>query len=127
MFRRVHDKSIPEDPDYNLTYLEVGGRDRQRGATILKDLVVAMSTARTDSAITREAYNQVIMQAIDEAGFDVKPENQGLPPEEDDFVTNMRNRMGNPLDPLRQKSSRGEDEGDPDTKELKDEKSRGAA
>jgi hypothetical protein len=81
MRRQKHSLAIDKDPEFDLTYLEVGGRDRQRGAAVLKDLTIALTQAVQDAIITREAANEIYIQAADEGGFTIANENRALPPE----------------------------------------------
>lgn len=72
-------ESESEDDEWDISVLEVGGKDKQRGAAILKDLIVAISQAIADGTLKREAGNEIVLQGVREAGFDVSPENAKLP------------------------------------------------
>lgn len=66
------------DRDFKINHMEIGGRDKARGSEILKNVVLACSQASTDGAITREAYNEAVIKALDEGGFEVSKENRGI-------------------------------------------------
>jgi hypothetical protein len=65
--------------DFQMAHTEVGGKDKSRGATVLKDVVFAMSQATTDQLLSREAANAVIVQTIREVGFELEQEDAALP------------------------------------------------
>lgn len=115
--------SAAKDAKFDMTYLEVGGRDRQRGATILKDLMLAVQYAVSLEIITLEAANEILEQAFNEAGFTVDKKHRGLPPNAgEDFVNRVKDRLAQAGGASRQFSSRGEEEGGSDPTDLRDGK-----
>jgi hypothetical protein len=114
---------IGDEPEFDLAYLEVGGRDRQRGATILKDLMIALSSA--SSILKKEAANEILVQAVREAGFSIGDKNLGLPPEQefDDVVGKIQRRLGQAAGASRQQSARGEEEGGDAPEDLRNARS----
>jgi len=70
------------DFGFEMSHTEVGGKDKSRGATVLKDVVFAMSQATTDNLLSREAANAVIVQTIREVGYELEEEDATLPEED---------------------------------------------
>ncbi len=67
------------DPsDLKFKHMEVGGKDKSRGAAMIKDLAVSVSQMVNDGLITREAGNEILEHAFEEAGFPLSEENRGL-------------------------------------------------
>ena len=71
-----------ESLDFEMSHTEVGGKDKTRGATVLKDVIFAMTQAATDNLLSREAANAVIVQTIREVGYEIEDDDAALP--EDD-------------------------------------------
>lgn len=72
-------KVIEIDPsDIKFKHMEVGGKDKSRGAAMIKDLAVSVSTMVNDGLITREAGNELLEHAFEEAGFTISEDNRGL-------------------------------------------------
>ncbi len=63
-----------------ISKLEVGGKDRQRGSVLLKDLTTALTQALVGEFLKLEAAHEIFVAAADEAGFPIELKNQGLPP-----------------------------------------------
>lgn len=104
---------VVENPEFDLRYLEVGGRDRQRGAVILKDAMVAISQATSQGIITVEAANEIFMQIANEGGFEISREHRGIgtvPEADDEFETNVSRVIA----AKKRKTSQGEEQGEED-------------
>lgn len=115
--RRLHSLRVPKDPQFDLTYLEVGGRDRQRGATVMKDLTIALTQAVQDAIISREAANEIYLQAADEGGFLISNANRALPPEpkiDEQRMETMRMGISNAINVKKTKTGRIDKQGRPD-------------
>jgi len=78
---RVRSGSIKGVTDFGfqMSHTEVGGKDKTRGATVLKDVVFAMSQATMDGLLSREAANAVVVQTVREVGFEIEEEDAGVP------------------------------------------------
>jgi hypothetical protein len=101
---------IKKDPKFDLTYLEVGGRDRQRGAVIMKDAAVALSQLVTQAVLKREAANEIILQVADEGGFEISAEARALPPEpkaDEGMVDKFGKRVSDTIAAKKRKTSKG--------------------
>jgi len=65
--------------EFEIVSTEVGGKDKQRGTTIIKDLIAAISVAVTDQVLKPEAANAILIQALREGGWEVRDEWAELP------------------------------------------------
>jgi len=72
---------LNKDPEFDLTHLEVGGRDRARGATIMKDMSVAVNPLVASAILSREAAHEMVLQTAEEGGFEISADSRVLPPE----------------------------------------------
>jgi hypothetical protein len=103
---------LKKDPEFDMTHLEVGGRDRQRGATIMKDMAVAISQMLAQGVITREAANEMIRQVAEEGGYEISPANQGLPPEpqpNENDLDDFKNRTAKVIAAKKRKGTKGDE------------------
>jgi hypothetical protein len=110
--REASSINVKKDPEFDLTYLEVGGRDRQRGATIMKDLMVALSQAVMNQILEPKAANEILLQAADEGGFYISPEHRETPEQSmnDDDVNDMSSRLQSTIAAKKRKTSRGNEQ-----------------
>ena len=77
--RAVGEESKSIEPDeIKFKHMEVGGKDKSRGAAMIKDLAVSLSQMVNDGLVKREAANEILEQAFEEAGFPVSENNRGL-------------------------------------------------
>lgn len=81
LMRRAGIGSI-KDPKFKMGRTEVGGKDKARGALVLKDVVFAVSQAASDGLITKEAANAIVIQTIRDVGYEVAEEDAGVPKED---------------------------------------------
>lgn len=84
--------------------LEVGGKDRQRGAELMKAVSTAVAQALAADAIKPELANALLVQAAREAGFTVKADQEGVP---EDFVERQLDALARQLG-----TQRNRDDGD---------------
>ncbi|HXV77292.1 MAG TPA: hypothetical protein VD788_13320 [Candidatus Polarisedimenticolaceae bacterium] len=78
---RVTGDQVPEGT-WEMQALEVGGRDRQRGAEIIKAIAAAAVQAQSSGTAKRELLHAVLVQSFREAGFEVQREHEGVPEDE---------------------------------------------
>jgi hypothetical protein len=113
--RMMKDKGaskVKEDPEFDMTHLEVGGRDRQRGAVIMKDMAVATSQLITSGTMKREAIHEIIVQVAEEGGYEISAENRGLPPEpqiDQEMGSPFQNRVSKVIAGKKRKTSKGDE------------------
>ncbi len=72
-------KPLELDPsDIKFKHMEVGGKDKSRGASMIKDLAISVDTMVNSGLIKRIAGNEILEAAFEDAGFTVSPENRGM-------------------------------------------------
>lgn len=111
--RRRAGATIPELP-FSLTSLEVGGKDRQRGTEVVKALSAALTSVASVQGVRPELVNQILVQALREAGFAVPKELEGLPPQLEDMAGEIEGRVRELMGQKSRTDDGSQDEGDRD-------------
>lgn len=81
------------DTSFAMKTIEVGGKDKQRGAEILRTTATALAQAIASESVKVEAVNEILLQAADEAGFHVSLDNRGVPEDAGKDVADEMFRM----------------------------------
>lgn len=79
--RRAGSARVPKDIDFEMVALEVGGKDRQRGAEILKAIATAITQAEGAGVIKPELGNMLFVAVAQELGITVPRDLEGVPRE----------------------------------------------
>ena len=72
--------------EFTLETIEVGGKDKQRGAEVLKAVSTALTQVSSIQGVKPELVNAVLIQALKEVGLEVADDLAGLPPELEDLA-----------------------------------------
>ena len=70
-------KSTAAVGGFSILVTEVGGKDHARGATVLKDLALALTTA--SDVLGKEVRNHVLISSLREGGWEIPEEMEGVP------------------------------------------------
>ncbi len=71
--------TVPEDLEFTMSATDIGGRERQRGTEILAKLVAAVSQIVGDGMLDERAGHHVVLQCLDEAGYEIPKEMREMP------------------------------------------------
>jgi hypothetical protein len=118
--RRAGVRTIPalEDRKFDMVALEVGGKDKQRAAEVLRATATALSQLLANSAVKPELANAVFVDLARELGVEIDAELEGVPEVQDADPGAAVDKMIRNLDTQFSRTDEGnQDEGDRDRRE----------
>jgi len=80
--RRAGALTIKGAFEFKIQRTEVGGKDKSRGATVLKDVTLAVTQLKDAGVISREAANAIAVQTIRDVGYELPDELSEMPEED---------------------------------------------
>lgn len=118
--------SVPEGA-WKLETIEVGGKDKARGAEVLKNVATSLVQASSVAGVKPELVNSILVQGLREIGLEVTKDLEGLPPELADFAGQITEKIDQILSQKPKKDGEGtQDEGDRDRGEERLNRGEGA-
>lgn len=64
---------------WTMQVMEIGGKDKTAGASVVSVVISAVSTATSQGLISKEAGNKIVVQVMREAGIEIPEEIAGMP------------------------------------------------